>query len=229
MLVLGIWLTASGAALANETVYSHYDVRLIGAKVGEMVVASQQTASRYSTRARFKTTGAFAKLSQASFDLSSKGRISGKDFIPQSYREITREGRYETNVSISYRAGIASDISGKTGGRVPPVKPGDMRGALDPLTGIYAALSDQNSADVCGLSIDIYDGQRHARLVLTNRQDKAQNVICSGHYRRIAGYSSSRARTQVPVAIHYRRHAEALVTQRVIVSTRYGKVTLHRR
>lgn len=224
------WFATGGAVLGTETVQSHYDVRLIGAKVGEMVMASTETSSQYSTRARFRTTGAFSTLSQASFDISATGRRTGDRFVPTTYREVTSEGRHSTNVKIAYRSGIATHISGETGGRVPPVDPKKMRGALDPLTVLYAALRRQPMSGACSLDADVFDGQRHARLTLTARQDVQDNVECHGSYKRIAGYSSpSKMNTSVPISVLYTREFDELVAQRITVRTRYGKVTLHRR
>lgn len=236
VLALGLWVCAGTAALGTDTVTSRYDVRLIGAKVGEMVMASTETATRYSTRARFRTTGAFATLSRASFDISATGRRSGDRYVPTRYREITREGRHFTNVKISYRSGVATEISGETGGKVPPVDPAKMRGALDPLTVVYAALRRQPLSNACALDVDVYDGQRHARLTLTGRQERADGLTCHGRYHRIAGYSSpSKINTSVPISVLYApdaqdaQDAQELVAQKVTVRTRYGHVTLHRR
>lgn len=226
----GLWLAAGTSALGGDTVQSRYDVRLIGAKVGEMVMASTETTTQYSTRARFRTTGAFATLSQARFDISSSGRRSGDRFMPTRYHEITSEGRHSTNVKISYSSGIATDISGDTGGRVPPVDPREMRGALDPLTVVHAALRRQPVADACSLDVDVYDGQRHARLTLTDRQESDKGITCSGRYHRIAGYSSkSKTNTSVSLSVFYTEEAQELVAQTITVRTKYGKVTLHRR
>lgn len=230
LLAFSLWFTAGGNAWGNETDQTRYDVRLIGAKVGEMVMATKETPTQYSTRARFRTTGAFATLSQASFDISASGRRSDSRLIPIRYHEITSEGRHYTNVKIAYKSGIATDISGETGGRVPPVDPIKMRGALDPLSVVYAALRRQPLKDACSLDVDVYDGQRHARMTLTGRQDVSNGVECHGRYHRIAGYSSaSKTNTSVPISVLYTQDADELVAQRVTVKTRYGKVTLHRR
>ena len=227
---MALWLSAGTSAWGSDTVTSRYDVRLIGLKVGEMVMASAETPTQYSTRARFRTTGAFATLSQASFDISAKGRRSGDRFVPAQYREITSEGRHNTNVKIAYRSGVATEISGDTGGRVPPVDPLKMRGALDPLTVVYAALRRQPASQACALDADVFDGQRHARLTLTTRQATADGITCHGRYHRIAGYSSpSKINTSVPISVRYTQDAQELVAQTITVRTRYGKVTLHRR
>lgn len=227
---LAMVLAPCNLASADDLVHARYDVRLIGAKVGEMVIASRETATQYSTRARFKTTGAFARLSNASFDISARGRLAQDKFMPQSYREITSEGRHATNVKISYKSGIATEISGQTGDGKAGVDPKKMRGALDPITVVYATLRQQPSSKACSIDTNVYDGQRHARLTLTSRKETSQGITCTGYYWRIAGYSSpSRENTKVPISVQYAQVSDQLIAQKITVHTRYGKVTLHRR
>lgn len=231
-IALAALLTALGAttALADSS-QARYDVRLIGAKVGEMAMASSESASRYSTRARFATTGAVGALKQARFDLSSKGRKSGTRFIPQSYTEVTSEGRRSTNLRIAFSGGVATQVTGDTGSSAPAVNPRSLPSALDPLTALYAALRDQAPSEVCSLNADVYDGHRHARLTLTRRAAlDGGRVQCSGRYQRIAGYSDRELRHRTaPVSVIYVPTGTAMRAETVIVRTRYGKVSMHRR
>lgn len=223
------WAAASSVA-ASETQQARYDVRLLGAKLGEMVMASAESATRYSVRSRFRATGAMAALTNAKFDVSAKGRIKGQRLIPQSYSEVTAEGDHATNVQITYSGGMATRISGDTGSKAPPVDPAHVRGALDPLTALYTALRDQPVDRACRLDADVFDGQRHARLSLTQRTAVQGGVECAGQYRRIAGYSSkSRKNRTIPISVRYTAQGQTLRAELVTVRTRYGKVTLHRR
>ncbi len=224
--------TLLGAVAAQaDSSQARYDVRLVGAKVGEMAMASSETARAYSTRARFATTGAFGALRQASFDLSAKGRRSGARFIPQSYSEVTTEGSDSTNLRVSFSGGVATKVTGDTGSSVPPVNPRSLPGALDPLTVLYAALRDQAPGGLCTLNTDVYDGHRHARLTLTARQAReGGRVQCSGQYRRIAGYSQRELRNRtVPVSVTYAPQGAVMRAETVVVRTPYGNVTMHRR
>lgn len=214
-----------------ESSQARYDVRLIGAKVGEMAMASTETASKYSTRARFATTGAATALKKARFDLAAQGRKTGGRFIPSSYSELTEEGRRSTNLKISFSGGVATQVSGDTGSSAPPVDPRSLPGALDPLTVLYAALRDQPPSDLCSLNADVYDGHRHARLSLTKRTAlEGGKVRCSGQYRRIAGYSDRELRHRAaPVSVTYAANGDVMRAESVVVRTRYGKVSMHRR
>ncbi|KRS13001.1 hypothetical protein XM53_07540 [Roseovarius atlanticus] len=222
---------AATTALADST-QARYDVRLIGAKVGEMAMASTETASAYSTRARFATTGAMSALKQASFDLSVQGRKSGNRFVPSSYSEVTSEGgRRSTNLKIGFSGGVATRVTGDTGSSAPAVNPRTLPGAYDPLTALYAALRDQDPGELCSLNADVYDGHRHARLSLTSRKAlDGGRVQCSGQYRRIAGYSQRELRhSTAPVSIVYVPQGNTMRADSVVVRTRYGQVSMHRR
>ncbi|MGK7651741.1 DUF3108 domain-containing protein [Roseovarius sp. B08] len=231
-IALAAFFTATGvpSALA-DSMQARYDVRLIGAKVGEMAMASTETSGTYSTRARFATTGAISALKQASFDLSAKGRRSGTRFIPSSYTEVTSEGRRSTNLRIGFSGGVATHVTGDTGSSAPAVNPRTLPGAYDPLTALYAALRDQPPSELCSLNADVYDGHRHARLSLTSRTAlDGGRVQCSGQYRRIAGYSASELRhSTAPVSIIYVPQGNTMRADTVVVRTRYGQVSMHRR
>jgi PAS domain-containing protein len=231
-IALAALFTAVGATAAlADSMQARYDVRLIGAKVGEMAMASTETASAYSTRARFATTGPLSALKQASFDLSAKGRKSGNRLVPTRYSEVTSEGRRSTNLKISFSGGVATQVSGDTGSSAPAVNPRSLPGAYDPLTALYAALRDQAPNQLCSLDADVYDGHRHARLSLTNRKVlDGGRVQCSGQYRRIAGYSQRELRHRTaPVSVIYAPQGSNMRAETVVVRTRYGKVSMHRR
>ena len=227
---LGFGLLGGTVTLADSN-QARYDVRLIGAKVGEMAMASTETASAYSTRARFATTGALSTLKRASFDLSAKGRKTGNRFVPQSYSEVTSEGRRATNLKISFSGGIATRVTGDTGSSAPAVNPRTLPGAYDPLTALYAALRDQAPDELCSLNADVYDGHRHARLSLTSRAAlDGGRVQCSGQYRRIAGYSQRELRNRnAAVSVIYAPLGNSMRAETVVVRTSYGKVSMHRR
>lgn len=231
-MALAACLVASGAGTAlADSVQARYDLRLIGAKVGEMAMASTETAGGYSVRARMATTGAAGALKQASFDLSSTGRRSGNRLIPQSYSEVTSEGSDSTNLKIAFSGGVATQVTGDTGSSAPAVDPRSLPGALDPLTALYAALRDQSPAEVCTLNTNVYDGHRHARLALTGRTALQDGKVrCTGQYQRIAGYSARELRHRTaPVTVTYVPQGDILRADTVVVRTRYGKVSMHRR
>ncbi|QFT79586.1 hypothetical protein FIU89_03105 [Roseovarius sp. THAF27] len=226
-----LFTTLGAAPSLADSMQARYDVRMIGAKVGEMAMASTETASGYSVRARFATTGTLSALKQASFDLAAQGGKSGERFVPASYSEVTSEGSRSTNLKISFSGGVATRVTGDTGSSAPAVNPRSLPGAYDPLTALYAALRDQAPNQLCSLNADVYDGHRHARLSLTSRAAlEGGRVQCSGQYRRIAGYSERELRHRTaPVTVIYAPQGNTMRAETVVVRTRYGKVSMHRR
>lgn len=217
-------------ALAQQQWSAVYDVKLLGAKVGEMSVAGNETGNSYSARSRFATVGAVGALKRVRFDLTAKGRKTGHRFAPQSYNENIDDGWRISKMNVGFPGGVPKLLSGTSGSSAPPADTSRLRGALDPLTALYAALRDQETGALCRLDADIFDGHRHARFGLTGRTAEGETVTCHGEYRRIAGYSSSGKRKQrYRVAVQYEPHGALMRATEVRVQTMYGNVLLHRR
>jgi hypothetical protein len=220
----------AASALAQDQWAAVYDVRLLGATVGQMSVAGNETAGRYSARSRFATVGVVGALKRVRFDLNAKGRISGHRYAPQSYAENIDDGWRVSQMSVGFPGGVPKLLSGTSGSDAPPADTSGLKGALDPLTALYAALRDQPPGALCRLDADIFDGHRHARFGLTGRRTEGETVTCHGEYRRIAGYSSSDKRKQrYKVAVRYEPHGALMRATEVEVQTMYGNVLLHRR
>ena len=78
---------------------------------------------------------------------------------------------------------------------------------------------------------DVDLGMSEALVTLTSRSDKGGKVVCSGRYRRIAGYSPEtlRERSQFPLTVTYEPAGELMRATRVQAETIYGKAKLQRR
>lgn len=215
---------------AQEKTSILFDVHLIGAKIGEISIASRQSNGQYAARSRFKTTGLVSALKRMHGDVSVNGRVAANRHMPRQYSEVINDGRRSTDVTVRFGDGAPKLISGDPDSRAAPADPHQLQGALDPLTALFLILKDQPSNDLCTFRRDIYDGHRHARLSLGNRKPGAESVACSGEYRRIAGYSASdKKEGRVPFRVLYKAKAGTMQATRVDIQTKYGKAVLLRR
>lgn len=230
-----MWLTAlivCGAwpAWAEQSSMS-FDVRLLGARVGIFSIAANEQGSGYAARSKFTTVGLVGALKQMEADVNVQGRLNGGRLQPVSYSEAIDDGTRVTDVAVRFSPGLPRLVSGDVGSKAPPASGSVLAGAIDPLTGVFILLRDQDPAEVtCKFSANIFDGHRLARLDLTRAEPRGEGKTCHGTYRRVAGYSSSEKRGQVvPLSIDYIPHGGALRAQQVRVETRYGPAVVKRR
>ncbi|WP_172982762.1 DUF3108 domain-containing protein [Roseovarius bejariae] len=215
---------------AEERTAILYDVHLIGAKIGEITIVGQQANGQYVARSQFKTTGIVSALKQMHGDVSVNGRVSADDHTPGHYSETINDGRRFTDVKVRFGGSEPRLLSGDPDSSAPPADTSTLRNALDPLTALYLILRDQPQDGLCRFKRDIYDGHRHARLLLGSPRKGKQRVTCSGEYRRLEGYSKSEKKERnIPFTVLYTQDAEAMSATRIDIKTKYGKAILLRR
>lgn len=220
-----------GAPLAaEERTAILYDVHLIGAKIGEITIVGQQANGQYVARSKFRTTGIVSALKQMRGDVSVNGRVSDGGHTPGQYSETINDGRRFTDVTVRFGGQEPILTSGDPDSSAAPADTSALRNALDPLTALYLILRDQPQDSLCRFKRDIYDGHRHARLLLGSPRKDKQNMTCSGEYRRLAGYSSSEKKERrTPFTVFYKQDAESMLATRINIKTKYGNAVLLRR
>lgn len=225
-----VLLTVGAPLAAQEKTSILFDVHMIGAKIGEIAIAGQQANGQYAARSKFKTTGVVSALKRMHGDLSVNGRVSPDRHTPGQYSEIIDDGRRSTDVKVRFGGGVPKLVAGNPDSSAPPADTGRLRNALDPLTALFLILRDQPRDGLCRFHSDIYDGHRHARLLLGNRNAGQESIACAGEYRRIAGYSASdKKEGHVPFRVLYEAKAGTMRATRIDIQTKYGKAVLLRR
>ncbi|MDX1785585.1 MAG: DUF3108 domain-containing protein [Roseovarius sp.] len=228
-------LAAAGSP-ADGTTAARFDVRLIGVKLGEMTLAGRIGGGDYMVQSTFSTRGIVGAVARAGFDLTARGRVTATGFIPEHYNESIDTGRRASSARLRYRGGVPRITGGTLATAVPdpgevPLDPAREGGTLDPLTAVFAVLHDQPAATLCQTDVTIFDGARRSRITMTGRAEAGDEVICSGSYRRLAGFSASELKRQTvyPFSVRYGPGGGRMQARQVTVRTTYGKAELLRR
>jgi hypothetical protein len=208
-----------------EPLDARFAVQAFGVKVGELVLTGAIEARRYTAASQFRTTGLAGAVARVRFILQAGGNRNGARFRPTLYREEMNTGRRESQVDLRFDGVAPAALSGGTVGG------DDLRGAVDPLTAILMVLRDRDDRPLCALRQRVFDGERLAELHLFTEDVEADEVICIGTYRRLAGYPEAelRQRREFPLRIHYRAMDGRMRATRIRVETIYGPAVLLRR
>ncbi|NRB34925.1 MAG: DUF3108 domain-containing protein [Rhodobacteraceae bacterium] len=215
------------SAMADQPVYA---VRILGVKVGEMKLASQENANSYSVAASFNTTGLAGALSRVYFNVTAQGGKSGDRFVPSRYTEQMDTGERVENGALTWQGGLPRRDGERfeDSNQLPAAQ---VRGAVDPMTGLFIVARDRPAEALCNIDQKIYDGERLTKIVFTKRETRGDAVICSGRFQRLAGYSQDDLENNAifPLTVTYRPAGDQMQMTEVRVKTIYGDATLNRR
>lgn len=210
-LVAGLLFGFAPAGSAfGDTASSTFSVRLFGAPVGRMVIAANTGAGAYTAKGEFRTTGLVGLLARVRFTMSARGQGAPLAMRSQSYVE---------DLDTGFRTSAASIRFGSNDRRI------------DPLTALVAALVDRPVDKGCRYDGETFDGIRSMRIRIREGASSADELVCSGQLRRLAGYTAEEMAeaTTFPFSIAFSRTGERLVVRRADVVTIHGNVALVRR
>lgn len=215
---------------------AQFDFVLKGITAGSLTWNGEgQPGGGYAVAGRLQTTGLAALLKKVRYDAQSRGRITTKGtYLPQSYTEDADTGRRQSQVSMVWRDG-APTIKSYNPPRDPrpyDVDPATQKGAVDPLTAMFASLRDVKAGEECRVSVNMFDGRRASRLSLSAPKANGDKVTCSGEYRRVAGFSPEdmAEKTRFPFTLTYEPAGNGMMrVVEVATDTLYGKARLVRR
>ncbi|MCL6285117.1 DUF3108 domain-containing protein [Ruegeria sp. 2012CJ41-6] len=224
-------LCLPGLVAAQQT-EGQYDVRALGAKVGDLALSGTVKGSRYAVASRFETTGLVNALSGVWFQLKSNGRVQGNTFQPRNYTEEMNTGRRQSKERLTYSGGVARRGDPDTGRKSRyAVTDAEQKGALDPLTALFAVMRDQPAEGLCDLTQRVFDGKRLTELAMTRRTEAGPLITCHGIFRRVGGYSPEdlKRKRNFEVTVTYAPAGELMRLVEVRADTLFGPATVLRR
>lgn len=190
---LALWglCTAPPAAHAQSAQESaSFSVSVSGITVGSFSFAANRKAEAYAVKARAASTGLAGIFRPFTLVSTVRGVENKGRYSPQSYVSQSDGARAGRGAEMSYSAGvpvvIRADEEREPG--APIVDPATQKGAVDPLTALYAVLRDTPPQTACQLDLRLFDGHRGSRMTLSNPKAAGTGITCTGFYRRIDGY-----------------------------------------
>ncbi|WP_238547934.1 DUF3108 domain-containing protein [Meridianimarinicoccus roseus] len=232
-LVLAATLAPAAGRASEES--GAFDVSFGGIRAGVIAFRAQETAAgAYTAHGSARASGLLGALFDAEIDTVAQGTVSGNTYRPKVAREVTIDGKDDTERTYRYSGAGVPTIT-----RTPPRGPSShaappeaQAGTVDTTTAAWAILRDRPAALACQLDISIYDGRRRHRIEL-NRAEPAQGgLTCSGRYTRVAGFSPDdmAERREWPLTMRYAAiPGGTLRVEQLSFPTSFGRARITRR
>jgi len=211
-----------------------FDVELRGFRAGVLAFSGAQNDTSYAASARMESAGLVRLMRQLRFDASARGRVTGGRLAPQSYNEDMNTGRRESRTVMAYQNGIPQVVAREPWRAPQPhdIDPASQAGTLDPMTALYALLRDVPQDQACQMNLQLFDGRRRTQVSLRDPLRSGASVICTGEFRRVAGYSPNEMAegTRFPFELVYGPAGnDSLRVMRLTVDSIHGTARLVRR
>ncbi|QDY69823.1 DUF3108 domain-containing protein [Qingshengfaniella alkalisoli] len=233
-LVYVIWALSAALSPAQAQEVGQYDVVVGGLRAGTLAYEADVSGNTYSLRGSARASGLVGIFVDSVVDVASRGYIDGHTLRPSGYAERTNNKGEVVRRDFRYRNGIPQIT------RTPPrdkpqkhaVAPQQQAGTLDPMSAAFAILRDKPTVEACQLDISMFDGAKRSRLQYTSREDDGDDIVCSGQYLRIAGFSPKEMaeRASWPVTARYQQmpNGDARLAE-LRFSTSFGAARIRRR
>ncbi len=207
VLALAAALLAPATAGSAENDSLTYTIYVYGFKLGVLRLELAQTDSRYAAAGRVTTTGLMSKIAKFDFDGKVKGHRENSEYWPDEFSATIFNKSSESTVRMTYNSRTPKlvEYAPERAARETDVNPAKQHGAVDLISSAYMILRDVPREQLCGKSVQMFDGRRRSQIregkpIITG--DKAR---CSGYYQRLAGFSESEMaeQTTFPFMLFY--------------------------
>ena len=213
-----------------STSKNQFSIHVSGLKVGELDYTITEVDSKYSIRAVMKSTGIVSIFAKYLFDGRAVGTLRKGRYFPQKYSENSDTGKRQSNKEMIYKNGVPQ-LTQSESRKSFWLEPNSQKDTVDPLTAIYALLSDQPSKNPCKQNLIVYDGARRFSIKLLTSAAAKEKMSCKGIFTRMGGYSKREwaQGTEFPFELKYIAIGETFRLERFIMTTLRGRASFVRR
>lgn len=228
--VLALMTGAGAAQAANES--ATFELYVSGIKAGTMSLVTDASATQYSARARIDAAGMLGTFLTFAYDGRANGALTAKgNVVPSRFQALSQSPRGDRTTRIDWKNGKPTSVS------IEPPRDNapdfsDQAGALDPISAVFAMLSDGPADSLCATTVRVFDGSRLSQLSLGQRRPAVDNgFTCDGTYARLRGEAHSMtSQREFPFQLVFSPTSDgAARLERIEAPTSFGKAVLQRR
>lgn len=232
LLALAVAPLAAAPAAAAETYEAAFDFRIAGIRAGEISMGGVESGRTYEARAKVNTAGLVGIFADFRFDGTAAGGVAGDGrIVPQVFRASSVSPRAARETRIDWENGTPVFVSVKPERSTSP-DPSNQTGTLDPVSASFALLRDVPVAEVCGKSVDVFDGSRRSRITLGKPEMQGDGeILCNGRYERLEGEEQTfNTSSSYPFKAIFRDRGDGVAQlQRLDTKTQFGRAALVRK
>lgn len=233
LLVIAIASAPCVATAAERTWQARFEARYGPFRIADLTLTATEDDTRYSAAGTVLRTTLISLIRDFHFDLRVEGRRNGADFTPDRFFGDLDTGHRQVRVEMHYDRGVPviDRLAPEEPQRAYSLEAANQGGTVDMLTALFRVARPRPVAELCGWSVDLFDGRRRSRLVLEPARTQDGESRCQGEYRRLAGYAPQDLEDydHMPFVVTFRPDAAGnwLLT-RIDTQTPYGRMRILR-
>lgn len=219
------------APVSSQTSEARFDFAIAGFRVGEVTLATAEDGDRYSSAGRVETVGIVGVFTSFFYDGVASGLVADDGTVlPDTFVANSRSPRANRRTEIDWDDNVPVRVS-----VVPPradqPDPALQSGTIDPLSAAFVMLRDAPQEEICGKSVEVFDGSRRTRMALGAPSSQSGLILCAGTYSRLEGEAHSLSNQRAfDFTIAFRVNSEGIAElDRLETRTRFGRASLARR
>lgn len=240
---LGFWLwglillsivvfVIATASTANAVIRQQlkYGLYLSGFRVGEISLSGVFTDTAYNIRGQMGGAGIGRAFVPARYSGSVSGFMKRRGLQPHEFSGRFDRGQKYFTVDISYKGDRPRVVTifPEPAKRAYDLNFKQLRKTLDPITAAFTLFNGGKQSELCGRTVDIYEGRRLSRITLGApvAAEDAGELKCEGVYSRVDGYPPElmKKRVDFPFEMIFAPRTDGTFGVRTFVAqTTFGK------
>ena len=193
-------LMPAGAGAEDYRYDTSYSVALGILPIARMTFQTEVVSDRYTISGQFHSSGLVDIVREVAAKSTVSGTLAGGRMLPRRYALDYKSGKRTSTYEVEFSGGNVVETRVRPERPKPgswvPVKASDLKAVLDPI----GALLIPGDSDVCGQTLQVYDGESRMDLVLSpNRSSRftagnarGEAIVCSVRYVPKSGYRKGR-------------------------------------
>lgn len=197
----------SPAAYAADSTYrTEYSISVFGLPIARSEMDTRISDTKYSLEGNFYSSGLARIFDSTKGSISINGAMTNQKTTssvrPASYLTTYRSGKKHKRTAISFKNNAVSAFDNQPAiNKVAPwveIGPDDLKNVLDPISAMM--VTSPSAAAVCNRSLQIFDGQTRAQIVLTPAGTEKLStqgydgtaIICNAKFVPVSGYEKDK-------------------------------------
>lgn len=200
-----------------------------GLKAGTISINGAENTTAYAVKGLLSPSRLLKAFKDVGYTGSATGRIKKGAYFTKRYSGHARTGSRNSIVKMRWKASrpTVDRYSPERARRDYDITPSKQAGTKDLLTAAYLTFKTVTRDKLCNITHDMFDGRRRSQISLNAPQISGNTAVCTGSYKRIAGFSPHQMQKGVnfPFTMRYERQNDGTYRfQEFTSEATFGKI-----